>query len=112
MYNFNRGEIYFADLGNNEGSEQSGRRPVLIIQNNVGNKYSPTVIVASITSKIGKNNIPIHVLLNNCGLVRTSMVLMEQIRTLDKNRLKKYIGKVSNDLMNKCDNAIKVSLSL
>ena len=92
-----RGEIYYADLSPVVGSEQGGVRPVLIIQNDVGNKYSPTVIVSAITSKIDKAKIPTHIELkaSECGLIKDSVVLLEQIRTIDKKRLKEKIGIVS-----------------
>ena len=87
-----RREIYFADLGVNNGSEQGGVRPVLIIQNDIGNKYSPTVIVACITSKINKAKLPTHIEIGKeSGLLHNSLVLMEQIKTIDKKRLKNYI---------------------
>ena len=91
-----RGDIYYADLSPVVGSEQGGLRPVLIVQNDVGNKYSPTVIAAAITSQQTKNNLPTHIKINasGCGLAKDSIVLLEQIRTIDKQRLKEKIVKV------------------
>lgn len=111
----NRGDIFFADLGSGEGSEQSGFRPVVIIQNNMGNKHSSTVIVAALTSKIKKSRIPTHVEVSrydNTGLVKDSVVLLEQIRTIDKRKLKHKIGKCSYERLESIDKAIKVSLGI
>lgn len=109
-----RGQIYYADLGQVEGSEQGGVRPVLVIQNNVGNRYSPTVIVAAITSQINKAKLPTHLELNKalCSLDRESMILFEQIRTIDKSRLKDYIGSIPADLNSKIDTALIISLGI
>lgn len=109
-----RGEIYFADLSPVVGSEQGGMRPVLILQNDVGNKYSPTVIVAAITSQINKSKLPTHIELDakQYGLLKDSVVLLEQIRTLDKRRLTEKIGELSVMKMNEVNNAIYVSLGL
>lgn len=109
-----RGDIYYADLSPVVGSEQGGVRPVVIIQNNVGNKYSPTVIVAAITSKIMKNWLPTHIKLvaEECGLPKNSTILLEQIRTLDKSRLGIKIGEISHGNMAKIDTAIAVSCGL
>jgi mRNA interferase MazF len=109
-----RGEIYFADLNPVIGSEQGGMRPVLIIQNDIGNKHSPTVIAAAITSQKGKSKLPTHILLNarDCGLTRDSVVLLEQVRTLDKNRLKERMGELDDDSMNRVDGALSVSFGL
>lgn len=92
-----RGDIYYADLGQTEGSEQGGIRPVLIIQNDIGNKYSPTVIVAIITSQIKRLKLPTHVFLEKgkAGLIKDSVVMMEQIRTIDKSKLREKIGRLS-----------------
>ena len=92
--NIKRGELYYADLSPVVGSEQGGIRPVLVVQNDVGNKYSPTVIAAAVTSKINKAKLPTHIELpsNVYGLQRDSVILLEQIRTLDKRRLKERIG--------------------
>ena len=108
-----RGDIFYADLGRGIGSEQKGYRPVLIIQNNVGNKYSPTVIVASITSKVGvKAKLPTHYFVNTeSGLEAPSVVLLEQIRTIDK-KLNAYIGHLSNNHINAIDNALAVSVGI
>ena len=96
-----RGEIYYADLSPVVGSEQGGVRPVLIVQNDVGNKYSPTVIAAAITSQKEKSKLPTHIEINaqNCGLAKNSVVLLEQIRTIDKKRLKERMGMLDEDAM-------------
>ena len=109
-----RGDIYYADLSPVVGSEQGGMRPVLIIQNDVGNKYSPTVIAAAITSRMGKTKLPTHidVYADKAGLSRDSIVLLEQLRTLDKRRLKEKMGHLDETVMREIDNAIAVSLGL
>ncbi|MCL2083970.1 MAG: type II toxin-antitoxin system PemK/MazF family toxin [Oscillospiraceae bacterium] len=109
-----RGDIYYADLSPVIGSEQGGVRPVLIIQNNVGNKHSPTVIAAAITSQINKARLPTHIELNarTYGLSRDSVVLLEQVRTLDKRRLKERMGSLDQSLMRQVDSAISVSFGL
>ncbi|MEG2813613.1 MAG: type II toxin-antitoxin system PemK/MazF family toxin [Oscillospiraceae bacterium] len=109
-----RGEIYYADLSPVVGSEQGGIRPVLIVQNNIGNKYSPTVIAAAITSQHDKSKLPTHIELpaKDCGLQKNSMVLLEQIRTIDKKRLKEKMGMLDNGEMNKVDSALSVSFGL
>ena len=109
-----RGDIYYADLSPVVGSEQGGLRPVLIIQNDVGNKYSPTVIAAAITSRMGKTKLPTHidVFADRAGLARDSIVLLEQLRTLDKRRLKEKMGHLDEAVMRDIDNAIAVSLGL
>jgi mRNA interferase MazF len=109
-----RGEVYFADLNPVVGSEQGGQRPVLIVQNDVGNKYSPTVIVAAITAKIAKAKLPTHVEINKdeVGLLKDSVVLLEQIRTIDKRRLIQKIGELTPDLMNDVDRGLMISLGL
>lgn len=109
-----RGDIYYADLSPVVGSEQGGIRPVLIIQNDVGNKYSPTVIAAAITSRMGKTKLPTHieVFADRAGLARDSVVLLEQVRTLDKRRLREKMGHLDGDIMQEIDNAIAVSLGL
>ena len=110
-----RGDIYYADLSPVVGSEQGGVRPVLIIQNDTGNRYSPTVIAAAITSQTGKARLPTHIDLpvdQNCGLSRDSVVLLEQIRTLDKKRLRERMGHVEETVMGKVDTAIAVSFGL
>jgi len=110
-----RGDMFYADLSPVVGSEQGGIRPVLVIQNNMGNKYSPTVIVSAITSQMNKNRLPTHIELDSeeFGLKSDSVVLAEQIRTIDKSRLKEKIGQIDNDyIMNKIDNALGVSFGL
>lgn len=107
-----RGELYYADLSPVVGSEQGGVRPVLVIQNDVGNKYSPTVIIAAVTSKIDKAKIPTHVELKSVdyGLAKDSVALLEQIRTIDKKRLKEKIGMVDAVKMKSVNQAIFISL--
>ena len=107
-----RGELYYADLSPVVGSEQGGIRPVLVVQNDVGNKYSPTVIAAAVTSKINKAKLPTHIELNavEYGLSKDSVVLLEQIRTLDKRRLKERIGELSPMKMLMVDDALLISL--
>lgn len=113
MQAIKRGEIYYADLGVPVGSEQGGVRPVLIIQNDVGNKYSPTVIVAAITSK-NKKSIPTHIGLNafDNGLPKDSVILGEQIRTLDKKRLKEKVTELPNEKMQEFDRAMLISIGI
>ena len=109
-----RGDIFYADLSPVIGSEQGGVRPVLIIQNDIGNKYSPTVIVAAITSQINKAKLPTHVEISSeeYGLNRDSVVLLEQIRTLDKKRLKEKIGHMTETDMKKVDKSVLIRISL
>ena len=109
-----RGEIYYADLSPVVGSELGGIRPVLILQNDVGNRYSPTVIAAAITSKLSKSKLPTHidVYAERVGLQRDSVVLLEQMRTIDKQRLKEKMGHLDDDAMHAVDTAISVSLGL
>ncbi len=109
-----RGDIFFADLSPVVGSEQGGVRPVLIIQNDAGNRHSPTVIAAAITSRLGKANLPTHITVEakSCGLTRDSIVLLEQIRTLDKTRLRERMGRLDEPAMAKIDGAIAVSFGL
>lgn len=109
-----RGDIYYADLSPVIGSEQGGVRPVLIVQNDIGNKYSPTVIAAAITSQKTKTSLPTHIELeaNSTGLQKDSIVLLEQIRTIDKHRLKERMGRLDDGSMNKVDQAINVSFGL
>lgn len=109
-----RGDIYYADLSPVVGSEQGGIRPVLIIQNDVGNKYSPTVIATAITSQINKAKMPTHIELeaNEYGLSRDSVVLAEQIRTIDKQRLKEKIGHLDDERMSKVNQALEISFGL
>lgn len=109
-----RGEVFYADLSPVVGSEQGGVRPVLILQNDVGNRHSPTVIAAAITSKQDKTHLPTHIGLpaQTCGLTRDSIVLLEQIRTLDKKRLREHMGRLDDQQMQKVDSAIAVSFGL
>ena len=107
-----RGEMYYADLNPVIGSEQGGLRPVLILQNNIGNKHSPTVVVAAITSRMGKPKLPTHVRLGTGRLSKDSIVLLEQIRTIDKRRLHKYIGQVTDDEMEQIEHALFVSIGI
>jgi mRNA interferase MazF len=109
-----RGEIYYADLSPVVGSEQGGIRPVLIVQNDVGNRYSPTVIAAAITSQRDKTELPTHIKLDASfsGLAKDSIVLLEQVRTIDKQRLKEKMGTLDNRSMNMVDRALYVSLGL
>ncbi len=109
-----RGDIYYADLSPVIGSEQGGVRPVLIVQNDVGNRYSPTVIAAAITSRTDKSKLPTHieVFADKYGLARDSVILLEQIRTIDKKRLKEKMGHLDDDVMNRVNDAITVSFGL
>ena len=109
-----RGDIFYADLSPVVGSEQGGLRPVLIVQNDVGNRYGPTVIAAAITSKLSKSKLPTHidVYAERVGLQRDSVVLLEQMRTIDKQRLKEKMGHLDDDAMHAVDTAISVSLGL
>ncbi len=116
-----RGDIYYADLSPVVGSEQGGVRPVLIVQNNIGNRYSPTVIAAAITSRTDKTKLPTHIEvtdvgtsgnLTSCGLQKNSVILLEQVRTLDKRRLIERMGRLDDDTMTQVNNAIQISLGL
>ena len=109
-----RGDIYYADLSPVVGSEQGGLRPVLIVQNDVGNKYSPTVIAAAITSKLGKSKMPTHidVYADKFGLAKDSVILLEQIRTIDKKRLKEKMGHLDTAVMQQVNDALSVSFGL
>jgi mRNA interferase MazF len=109
-----RGDIFYADLSPVIGSEQGGIRPVLIVQNDIGNKYSPTVIASAITSQINKAKLPTHIELSakDYGLPRDSVILLEQIRTIDKKRLREKIGHLDDELMEKVNEAITVSFGL
>ncbi len=109
-----RGDVYYADLSPVVGSEQGGTRPVLIVQNDTGNRHSPTVIAAAITSQRNKAKLPTHIELSgrSCGLSKDSVILLEQIRTIDKRRLKERMGKLDPDLMDRVDDAITVSFGL
>jgi len=114
--NVKRGDIYYADLSPVVGSEQGGIRPVLIIQNDTGNRFSPTVIAAAITSRLDKNDMPTHIGVSggdgSCGLSCDSVVLLEQVRTIDKRRLRERVGRLSDGEMNRVNNAISVSFGL
>ena len=107
-----RGELYYADLSPVVGSEQGGVRPVLVVQNDIGNKYSPTVIAAAVTSKLGKAKLPTHIALSagDYGLAKDSVVLLEQIRTIDKTRLREKIGELPLNMMKKVNDALMISL--
>ena len=109
-----RGDIYYADLSPVVGSEQGGIRPVLIRQNDVGNRYSPTVICAAITSRMNKAKLPTHIEIDSrrCQIMKDSVILLEQIRTIDKQRLKDMIGHLDKERMRSVDEAIRVSLAL
>ena len=113
--NIRRGDIYYADLSPVVGSEQGGLRPVLIIQNDTGNRYSPTVIAAAITSRLDKTRMPTHIGItagSNCGLSCDSVILLEQVRTIDKRRLKERIGHLDETAMSRVNAAISVSFGL
>ncbi len=114
MIQVKRGDIFYADLSPVVGSEQGGLRPVLIIQNDVGNRYSPTVIAAAITSRMGKTRMPTHIDIHaeRVGLAKDSVILLEQIRTLDKKRLKEKLGHLDDGMMNSENSAIAVSFGL
>lgn len=112
MNQIKRGEIYFADLSPVVGSEQNGVRPVLILQNDMGNRHSPTTMVAAITGRKTKTELPTHVKISVTGLKSESIVLLEQIRTIDKTRLGEYVGKLSRNDMGRIDHAIIVSLGI
>ena len=109
-----RGDIFYADLSPVVGSEQGGVRPVLVVQNDIGNKFSPTVIIAAITSQINKAKMPTHIEITaeDYGLSKDSVILLEQIRTLDKRRLREHMGKVDEKVMKQVDGAIAVSFGL
>lgn len=112
--NVKRGDIYYADLSPVVGSEQGGLRPVLIVQNDVGNRHSPTVIAAAITSRMSKTRLPTHidVYADRVGLQRDSVILLEQIRTIDKKRLKEKMGHLDDSIMREVNDAISVSFGL
>ncbi len=109
-----RGDIFYADLSPVIGSEQGGTRPVLVVQNDVGNKFSPTVIVAAITSQINKAKMPTHIEIsaNEFGLAKDSVILLEQVRTIDKKRLKEKLGKLSDELLLQVDEALGISFGI
>lgn len=108
----NRGEIYYANLSPVIGSEQGGYRPVVILQNNKGNKYSTTVIVAPISSRLTKNPLPTHVMIETEFLEKKSVILLEQIRTIDKKRIYEKVGVLTQEMMNDVNDAIKTSLDI
>ena len=112
--NVRRGDIYYADLSPVVGSEQGGTRPVLIVQNDTGNRHSPTVIAAAITSQLGKARLPTHIRVPGpeVGLAKDSVILLEQIRTLDKRRLREHMGRLNEEQMSKVNEAIAVSFGL
>ena len=109
-----RGDIFFADLSPVVGSEQGGIRPVVVVQNDIGNKYSPTIIIAAITSQLHKAKLPTHIGIaaDKYGLPKNSVVLLEQLRTIDKKRLREKIGSFPDEIMTKIDKALRVSLNL
>ncbi len=109
-----RGDLYYADLSPVVGSEQGGVRPVLILQNNIGNKHSPTLIAAAISARMGKPPLPTHVNLrrNRFGLFRDSVVMLEQIRTLDRSRLREYMGALDAESLERVDKALAISVGL
>ena len=109
-----RGDIFYADLSPVIGSEQGGTRPVLVVQNDIGNKFSPTVIIAAITSQINKAKMPTHIEIsaNDFGLARDSVILLEQIRTIDKRRLKEKLGRLSDELLEEVDEALGISFGI
>lgn len=109
-----RGDIFYADLSPVIGSEQGGVRPVVVIQNDVGNKYSPTIIIAAITSQQNKTKLPTHVSVESkdVPLPKNSVILLEQIRTIDKKRLREKIGHFDNDVISEIDKALKISLNI
>ena len=112
MKDIKRNEIYYADLNPVIGSEQGGVRPVLVIQNDMGNKYSPTTIVAAITSRQNKAKLPTHIEIGEEVFEKDSVVLLEQIRTVDKSRLKEYVGKLDNRIMDRVNKAISISVGI
>ena len=108
-----RGDLFYADLNPVVGSEQGGIRPVLVIQNDVGNHFSPTVVAAAITSRKAKNSLPTHILLENVpGLAPTSLLLLDQLRTIDRKRLRGYIGRISKEKMLEIDAALAISIGI
>ena len=108
-----RGDLFYADLNPVVGSEQGGIRPVLVIQNDVGNHFSPTVVAAAITSRKAKNSLPTHILRENVpGLAPTSLLLLEQLRTIDRKRLRGYIGRISKEKMLEVDTALAISMGI
>ena len=112
MREIKRGDIYKADLSPVVGSEQGGIRPVVIVQNDMGNRYSPTIIVVPITTRLNKKNLPTHTKLNNSSLLKESIALMEQIRTIDKSRLIEFIGVLNESEMNRITEALRISIDV
>ena len=110
MREIKRGDIYKADLSPVVGSEQGGIRPVVIVQNDMGNRYSPTIIVVPITTRLNKKNLPTHTKINNSSLLKESIALMEQIRTIDKSRLIEFIGVLNESEMNRITEALRISI--
>ena len=106
-----RGDIFYADLNPVVGSEQGGIRPVLVVQNNVGNKHSPTVIIVPISS-LRKKNLPVHIQIRCSELPKNSTILVEQIRTIDRSRLRKYVGSLNRELMNEINGILKISIGV
>ena len=113
-WNYYRGDIYLADLGTNVGSEQSGCRPVLVLQNDVGNRHSPTVICAAITSKMNKAKLPTHIEIDasSYGIEKDSVILLEQLRTIDKKRLKDKVCHLDQTMLDRVNHALGISLEL
>lgn len=109
-----RGDIFYADLSPVIGSEQGGTRPVLVVQNDVGNKFSPTVIIAAITSQINKAKMPTHIEISahDVGLLKDSVILLEQVRTIDKKRLREKIGRLDDELISRVDEALGISFGI
>jgi len=109
-----RGDIFYADLSPVVGSEQGGIRPVLVVQNDIGNLHSPTIIISAITSRLNKAKMPTHIKIrgDNYGLSKNSIILLEQIRTIDKKRLREKIGHLEDTILNKVDEALKISFAL
>lgn len=112
MREIKRGDIYKADLSPVVGSEQGGIRPVVIVQNDMGNRYSPTIIVVPITTRLDKKNLPTHTKINNSSLLKESIALMEQIRTIDKSRLIEFIGVLNESEMNRITEALRISIDV
>ena len=112
MNGVKRGDIYLADLNPTVGSEQGGERPVIVVQNNTGNRYSPTIIVVAVSSKVYKKDLPVHVALTSNCLPKKSIALLEQVRTIDKKRLKEYVGRVSKREMREIEKALYISLDI
>lgn len=112
MTEIKRGNVYLADLNPVVGSEEGGKRPVIVIQNDIGNRYSPTIIVVAISSRVYKKDLPVHVALKNKCLPKKSIALLEQVRTIDKSRLKEYIGRLSKREMREIEKALYISFDV